>query len=199
MELGNLERALDYFQQALTLRQTIGDRRREATSLNSIGYVYVQQGRLQKALQQFRRAYSLSSSVQDPGEQAQAHYGMGLAYLAQRHYSQAAQSFTQARSLWKTVHDKYHEAATLYRLALTERFRGHLASARDHIEIALGITESLRAKAPTQDFRISFLASKQEYYGFYIDLLMQLHQREPRQGHDVAAFQASERARSRSL
>ena len=37
------------------------------------------------------------------------------------------------------------------------------------------------------------------YYDFYIDLLMRLHHREPKQGYDALALQASERARARTL
>lgn len=39
----------------------------------------------------------------------------------------------------------------------------------------------------------------QNYYEFYVDLLMQLHKQQPSQGYDALALQASERARARSL
>lgn len=38
-----------------------------------------------------------------------------------------------------------------------------------------------------------------DYYEFYIELLMQLHQQQPAAGYDGRALQASERARARSL
>src|SRR5260370_17555647 len=38
-----------------------------------------------------------------------------------------------------------------------------------------------------------------EYYGFYIDLLMQLHKHNPLAQYSAAAFEASENARARSL
>jgi hypothetical protein len=39
----------------------------------------------------------------------------------------------------------------------------------------------------------------QDYYQFYIDLLMQLHKTNPNKGYDAQALHASERARARSL
>ncbi|HYX41135.1 MAG TPA: CHAT domain-containing protein, partial [Pyrinomonadaceae bacterium] len=47
--------------------------------------------------------------------------------------------------------------------------------------------------------RASYLASVQDYYEFYIDLLMRLHKQQPGKGYDGAALQASERQRARSL
>ena len=90
-------------------------------------------------------------------------------------------------------------AVTLYGLAQVERDRGNLAEAQLRMEESLNIIESLRGKVASQDLRATFLAQKQDYYEFYTDLLMRLHQREPLKGHDLAALQASERARARSL
>jgi hypothetical protein len=39
----------------------------------------------------------------------------------------------------------------------------------------------------------------QDYYEFYIDLLMQLHKQQPSKGFDALALNASERAKARSL
>ncbi|HBW58582.1 MAG TPA: hypothetical protein DEF27_12575, partial [Oscillatoriales bacterium UBA8482] len=47
--------------------------------------------------------------------------------------------------------------------------------------------------------RQSYFATVQDYYQFYIDLLMQLHQQNPSQGYDAKALHASESSRARSL
>jgi CHAT domain-containing protein len=91
------------------------------------------------------------------------------------------------------------EAATLHGIARVECVHGNLIEARKQIETALGIIESQRTNVASPDLRASFKASKQDYYEFYVDTLMRLHQREPNNGHDAAALQASERARARSL
>jgi hypothetical protein len=91
------------------------------------------------------------------------------------------------------------EAESLYQLARLERQRNDLARAREHIEAALRIVETLRAKVFNQQLRTSYFATVQDYYKLYIDLLMLLHKRSPAEGHDGAALQASERGRARSL
>jgi CHAT domain-containing protein len=47
--------------------------------------------------------------------------------------------------------------------------------------------------------RTSFLAAKQDPYVFRVELLMELHRREPGRGHDVRAFEAAEEGRARGL
>ena len=47
------------------------------------------------------------------------------------------------------------------------------------MERGLDMIESLRGRAPDPDLRTSFLASVQDYYGGYVDLLMQMNERQP--------------------
>jgi CHAT domain-containing protein len=71
--------------------------------------------------------------------------------------------------------------------------------AKSQIETVLQEVEKMRSNVFSSDLRASFLSTKQEYYKFYVDLLMRLHQQQPSAGFDAAALQASERARARSL
>jgi tetratricopeptide (TPR) repeat protein len=49
-ELGEKQKALEYYSQSLPLRRATGNRRGEATTLNNIGLVYSELGEKQKAL-----------------------------------------------------------------------------------------------------------------------------------------------------
>jgi CHAT domain-containing protein len=51
----------------------------------------------------------------------------------------------------------------------------------------------------SHELRVAYFASTQQYHSLYIDVLMQMHQSQPANGFEVAAFQASERARARTL
>ncbi|MFN8489742.1 MAG: tetratricopeptide repeat protein [Caldilineaceae bacterium] len=48
--LGEKQKALDFYNQALPLRRAVGDKVGEATTLNNIGRVYYAQGDVRKAL-----------------------------------------------------------------------------------------------------------------------------------------------------
>src|SRR5215475_1939499 len=59
--------------------------------------------------------------------------------------------------------------------------------------------ESLRTNIDSQELRASYLASRQEFYETYIDVLMQMHKQNRTAAFDALALAVSERARARSL
>jgi hypothetical protein len=69
-----------------------------------------------------------------------------------------------------------------------------LTEALNDIESSLKIIENLRTQNTTPELRTSYLCQLQNYYKFYIDLLMQLHQANPNSGYDVKASEARKRA-----
>jgi CHAT domain-containing protein/Tfp pilus assembly protein PilF len=198
-DLGEHQKALDYFNQALPLRQAVGDRRGEASTLNNIGRVYDRLGEQQKALGYYDQALQLRRAVGDRRGEASTLNNIGYVYASLDEKQKALDYFGQALRLARAVGDRTGEMNTLSGLARVERDRGNLSEAHAEMEAALRIIESLRTKVPGQELRASYLASKRDYYEFYVDLLMRLHQRQPSDGHDAAALQASERARARSL
>uniref|UniRef100_UPI00403EB6B2 CHAT domain-containing protein n=1 Tax=Microcoleus sp. TaxID=44472 RepID=UPI00403EB6B2 len=77
--------------------------------------------------------------------------------------------------------------------------QNNLTEALNDIESSLKIIENLRTKIASPELRSSYFATVQNYYEFYIDLLMQLHKTNPKSGYDTTALEASERSRARSL
>jgi CHAT domain-containing protein len=71
--------------------------------------------------------------------------------------------------------------------------------ALERIKAAIALIEEVRAKKDSPEERQTFFASKQIYYQFYIDLLMELHQQDPTKGYDAQALNINERSRARSL
>ena len=91
------------------------------------------------------------------------------------------------------------EGCALNRLAELERDRGNLDRARVLIEDRLRIAESMRSDLVSPESRASLLASVQNAYEFYTDVLMRQHKAEPTKGLDALALEVSERKRARSL
>ena len=77
-------------------------------------------------------------------------------------------------------------------IARAESVRGNLPEARRRMEEALRVTEATRQGTNSEQLRASFFATRQDAYGFYIDLLM-------RTGAVAEALETSERSRARSL
>src|SRR5262249_15830407 len=99
----------------------------------------------------------------------------------------------------RAVGDRSGEAAALLGIARVEQKRGNLTQARQTIEEAVGMIESLRTNIAGQELRASYFASRHEFFESYIDVLMQRHKQNPAAGFDAAALAVSERARARSL
>jgi hypothetical protein len=105
----------------------------------------------------------------------------------------------QSQALLHSIGDRQTEAVTLKHIAIGERNRGNLTAAQTAIESAIANVESVRTKVVSPEFRLSYFAGSQDYYEFYIDLLMLLHKQHPNDGYDGKALQANERVRARSL
>ncbi len=196
---GDLKQALDYFNQSLPIRREIGDRLGEAYTLSATGVVYSRLGEQQKALWNYEQALSLSRSVGDRIGEATTLTRIGLASASSNKHEAALDYFARALRLNQDVGSRVGEVTALYNIARAERDLGRLTEARVRIEAALDMIESMRGKVAGHELRASFLASKQSFYEFYTDVLMQIHKAQPTAGADASALQASERARSRSL
>jgi serine phosphatase RsbU (regulator of sigma subunit)/lipopolysaccharide biosynthesis regulator YciM len=59
-----LDTAIEYYLAALDLRKKIGDRRGQASSLNNLGAVSLEQGNVDKAIEYFQRARELALEIQ---------------------------------------------------------------------------------------------------------------------------------------
>ena len=198
-DLGEKDKALEFYNQALPLLRAVGDRGGEATTLTNIGAVYNSLGEKQQALEFYNQALLLSQAVGDRGGEAATLNNIGAVYNSLGEKQQALEFYNQALPLRRAVGDRDGEATTLSNIAFLQRSQGNLDEALSQIEAAIKIIEDLRTKIGSQELRASYFATVQNYYQFYIDLLMQLHQQNPNQGYDAKALQASESARARSL
>jgi CHAT domain-containing protein/Tfp pilus assembly protein PilF len=197
--LGQPARAVEHYQKALPIMRAMGDRQGEASDLNNMGKAYALQGDQQKAIESYNQAMPIMRAVGDRRGEAATLSNLGELERALGHPSKALEYFGQALELQRAVRDPIGAIATLYGVARTERDLGHLEEARSRIESALDAVESLRAGVSNQQLRSSYLASKEDYYGFYVDLLMRMDSRDRSVGYAALALQASERARARSL
>jgi len=197
--LGEKQKAIEYYNQSLPLSRQIGYKVQEAASLNNIGLVYDALGEKQKAIEYYNQSLPITRQIGYKAGEALTLNNIGLIYNALGEKQKAIEYYNQSLPLMRQVGDKAGEATTLYNFANLERDRGNLKEALTNIESAIKIIEELRLKIGSQQLRASYFAQKQDYYKFYIDLLMQLHKINPNQGYDALALHVSERSKARSL
>ena len=243
--LGETQKALEKYNEVLPILQAIGDRSSEATTLNNIGSVYSSLGEMRKALEKFNEALPILQSNRRPqyvrqptlnnigavynviGERQKAlekynealpifhrRLGQNTAWSAWRlstlnnigavysslgEMRKALEKFNEALPIRRAAGDRNGEATTLMGIARAEQKRSNLTQARQTIEQAIGIIESLRTNIVSQELRASYFASRQEFFESYIDVLMQMRKQNPAAAFDALALAVSERARARSL
>jgi tetratricopeptide (TPR) repeat protein len=196
-QLGEKQKALEYYSQSLSLSRATGHRFGEAVTLNNIGSVYSALYEKQKALEYYSQSLSLRRAVGDRRGEAVTLNNIGGVYSELGEKQKALEYYSQSLRLRRAVGDRSGEALTLYNMAYAKREQNNLTEALNDIESSLKIIENLRTNITSPELRSSYFATMQEYYEFYIDLLMQLHKTNPNSGYDIKASEASERARTR--
>ena len=101
--LGEPQRALEYFGQALPITREVGDRAAEATTLNNIGLVYDGLGEPQRALEYYGQALPIRREVGDRAGEAVTRYNVAMIYRAQGELDRAVAELEQVVELDRQV------------------------------------------------------------------------------------------------
>ncbi|MDQ4121214.1 MAG: CHAT domain-containing protein [Acidobacteriota bacterium] len=196
-ELRNYSEALNYLKQSLTLFKDIKNTGGQFEVLSSIGNLYLRKGEFQKSIQYYEMALPLlGKTVRARAESLNA---IAKDYYASGETQKALDLHNEALALSHERAQQNVSAASLFEIARIERDLRNFANARNRIEEAIQIVESIRAKIAVQDVRATYFATVRRYYDFYTDLLMQAHKSQPEKGFDALALEMSEKSKSRSL
>ncbi|MCC5609866.1 tetratricopeptide repeat protein [Nostoc sp. CHAB 5834] len=206
------DKAFDAANQALVLSQQYQYSFEQTASLGIIGSVYFAQGDYQNALNSYKNILVDYRKAGLRIKEAETLNTMSMAYEFQKNYNQAIDRLNEELKLRRELKDKTGEAQALYQIAINQRNLGNLEAALSNIQTTINIVESIRGNVQSDELRTSYFATVQNYYKFYIDLLMQLHEKDPTKvcelniqyfkindRCDAVALHISERARARSL
>lgn len=196
---GEDAKALASFLQSLPLRQASRDRKGEAITLAGISRALNRLGRNQEAVGYAERALTIFTELRDAHGQASTYAILGWIYHALEKPQQALELFEKALGMRREAKDRTGEANSLYGIARVHSQQGDLAGAVERMREVLAIVEPLRERGDSTELRTYYFAHVQEYYEFYIDLLMRLSRLNPGGNHVEAALAAHERARAREL
>jgi len=199
LDLGNLPKALQLQEQALATARAAGLQAIEGIFLGNVGIVQEALGRHTDALTTFHALLDFARHVGSSSREAEARYRIGAVHGQLGHDREAREWIASSLPGFRAAGDTTGEAGALADLTRIDRHEGNLTAAREHIEEALDLYETARSRIPSEEFRASFLAARFRNYELAIDVLMEMHRRNPTAGFDTAAFVTSERARARSL
>jgi CHAT domain-containing protein/predicted negative regulator of RcsB-dependent stress response len=196
---GHRLQAMIYAQKALVAAQDSRDTRTEADSWNLLGDVQAAEGRNDSALTSFETALQSYVVLANRAGRADSLHRIGVVEAKLGRRPMAAEHFKQVIEARHELGIRDGEAETLFQLASVEQQSGNLRDSSEHIEAALDLADSLRVLASGATARMTYLASKQQYFAFAISLYVEMDLRSPRRGFAARALEIAERARARAL
>lgn len=196
---GDINKAEECFEKALKVFRDAGERNGESIVLSYLAEISWNRGDRLRAQQNYEASLSISRSIGSREGEAIALNNLAYVYDSTGNVDQALIQYERALPIFRLLGNRTGEALSLYGVARVMYARGNLDEALQKIETTINIVESLRANIVSTDLRASYLASYQNLYRFYVDVLMRLNQNRPGKGFDELALKASERARARSL
>ncbi len=135
--LGEKEKALGYYEEALPLRRQVGGRSGEATTLNNIGAVYRSLGEMEKALGYYAEALPLFRQVGDRSGEAATLNNIGAVYRSLGEMEKALEYYEETLPLSHQVGDRSGEATTLNNIGIVYSALGEKEKALGYYAEAL--------------------------------------------------------------
>lgn len=129
--------AIDYFQQALTLRQRQPDQRRLAWVHNDLAAAFSARQNYEEALTHYQQALTLLTQIDAVVQYAITQMNVGNVYLALQQPATALQAYQAAHAILQRVQDERHLAMLTNNIGIVYRQLGHLAQARAALEESL--------------------------------------------------------------
>ncbi|MGH9947884.1 MAG: CHAT domain-containing protein [Pyrinomonadaceae bacterium] len=197
--VGNTQGSLKLFKDGLQIFRELKNKRGESRALVKIGEAYLKTGDSQQALEYFNQALPIFREIEDRSWEAATMFLIGEANRETGSFPVAKKFYLDALRIRRELKETSDEAQNLLALAKVEKELNNFAASQSQIENAIKILENTRANISRRNLRNSYFAAKQDFYDFYINLLVERHKKEPLNGYDSLAFEISERARARSL
>jgi tetratricopeptide (TPR) repeat protein len=126
-------------QESVAAYRQLGDRRREALELNTLGRAYRDRGEHQEAIVCYTQALGIFQLLGNRRGECLSLSNLGLAHDAQGNRPKAVHCYEQALDIARLLGDRQIEGQILANLATTYRRQGRGREARDLWEQALGL------------------------------------------------------------
>jgi len=144
--LGEINKALKYYEKALKLDKELGSKEGMAADLGNIGTVYGIKGELDKALEYFRKALKLNEELGRKEGMANQLGNIGTVYGIKGELDKALEYFENALKLNEELGRKEGMANQLGNIGTVYKTKGELDKALEYHRKALKLNEELGIK-----------------------------------------------------
>lgn len=142
-DLGELQKAMDYYKQALAIALEIRDRIDESASLGNIGKTYCELGLNQKAIKYIERALIIDREIGDPRDELADLNNLGTIYFDLGNMEKAFEQYNNALKISREIGDKLTESYLLSNMGNIYNNLGDGHKAIKYHEFSLSITQQI--------------------------------------------------------
>jgi len=147
LHLGNFQEALPYLKQSLAIRQQIGDKAGEGTTLNNISQIFKAQGDYETALAYLKQSLAIQQQIGDKAGEGTTLNNMATTAHAQGDYETALAYLKQSLAIRQQIGDKAGEGTTLNNISALYHAQGDYETALAYLKQSLAIQQQIGDKA----------------------------------------------------
>jgi tetratricopeptide (TPR) repeat protein len=142
-DLGQVEKAIDYYEQALAIARDIGYQCNEGSWLGNLGLAYRDLGQIEKAIDYYEQALAIARDIDYRRNEGIWLGNLGLAYRDLGQVEKAVDYFEQALTIVRDIGYQQGEGNWLGNLGLAYRNLGQVEKAVDCYQQALAIARDI--------------------------------------------------------
>ena len=193
--------AMDYFNRCLSLIKDISNKRNSIHIYNNLGTIYSDLQEYGSSIEYYLSGLKVAEAMGDKegislilNNIGIVHYNLGNYEESIRYCQKAidlAQELKAGRVLWEAFLD----------VGNSHKKRAEFSEALKNYKNSVDVIESARATLDLEELKASYMGTDKriEAYHELIDLLVRLHQAEPRKGYGAESLYYLEKAKSRAF
>ncbi len=141
--LGQVERAIEQYEQALAISRESGDRRGEGNRLGNLGLAYRDLGQVERAIEYHEQSLAIAREIGDRRGEGADLGNLGLAYSDLGQVERAIEYHEQSLAISREIGDRRGEGADLGNLGNAYSDLGQVERAIEYHEQALAIAREI--------------------------------------------------------
>lgn len=134
INLGEVQKAIEFYEQRIEIAREIGDRRGEGIALGNLGLAYMNLGEVQKAIEFYEQALVVMRKMGDKRAESSILGNLGLAYADLGEVKKAIEFYEQNLSIAREIGDRRGEGNALGNLGNAYHSLGEVQKAIEFYE-----------------------------------------------------------------
>jgi tetratricopeptide (TPR) repeat protein len=159
---GEWERAIEYYERSLAIKEKVGDEHGMATTFNNLGEVYRVKGEWDRAIEYYEKDLAICKKVGDEHGMATTFNNLGSVYQDRGEWEQAIECYERSLAICEKVGNEHGMALSYNNIAMLYRDQGRLQEAIPLFGKSLEILERIGDRPHADTVRKNLEIAKQE-------------------------------------